>query len=237
VQTVATLDRVREVFHALRKDGERPTASKICEIVGGSKTTVLAHMKVILQELATSSGFFEVPRELIQITAEAAIAKLWTKATEMAETASEHRVQSLVTLQLALMDDLADFSAAEEAAIARAEAAEARLAVLEQELASRKTAAQQLEDMADLLKSMSKSPRKLPIDLLVSLLRPEGWHSRTEIYQQMKDHGYSGAQASKARRHGLNAKYIEEVEAEGVGPMFRLTEKGRDKDLAYSRAA
>jgi nicotinate-nucleotide pyrophosphorylase len=223
-------------LHALRQEGERPTAAQIVAIVGGSKTTVLTHMKVILQELSTTAGVFEIPRELIQLTAEAAIAKLWTKATTMAERASEHRVQSLVTLQLALMDDLADAVAAEEAAMDRAMAAEARILVLEQELAARKSAAQQLEEMADLLKSIKRSPSGLPIDRLVSLLQVEGWHSREEVYRGMRDHGFTNSQAAQARFHALTSKYIEEEKGED-GPMFRLMEKGRAKTVHRGRAA
>lgn len=61
---IATLDRVRQAAERLRRNGVRPTADRVIELIGGGKATVLEHLRTLR---ATPMVEDEVPSSVVDM--------------------------------------------------------------------------------------------------------------------------------------------------------------------------
>lgn len=227
METIATPERVREAYDALRTLGERPSATKILAILGGgSKTTVLAHLRAITESEASSEAS-NIPLELLSAAAQQMARKLWEEACRVTSASAESRLQSLLSTQANLFKELNSAYAAEEETQRRLQAANERVKELEAELKARDRVEQNLEAIRDFI-STRETQKLKPIDQLVQLLADGNPKPKADTLWLMQQLGYTIKQAKTARDHGVKYGYLKEVTSSD-GAVLVLLPKGQEK--------
>ncbi|GEM_PF-1756629 len=228
METIATLDRVREAKRQLLEARQRPSADRIIKVLqGGSKTTVLAHLQSLADEEARRSGVGDIPIEILTSSAAAFSRKLWDEATRMASAAFENRILGLLETQNALFEDLHTAAAAEETLTAALNGANERIAALETELEGRARAEQHLAKISEMLRS-KESPQYKPIIQLLRLIENGEPRPVEEVLNRMVELGHLRKQAQTARSHAIAYGYATEHD-DGAVPTLTICEKGRTK--------
>lgn len=224
METVATLERVREARTQLVEAGQRPSADRILAVLqGGSKTTVLAHLKTIADEETQKTGFSDVPLEILTSSAAALSRRLWDEANRMAGAAYENRIRGMVEAQNGLYEDLRAASAQEEALESELKNARDRIVALEAELEGRARADQHLHQIAEMLRAR-ETPQYRPIVQLLRLIEQEA-RPVEDVLRRMVELGHSRAQARTAWKHAIEYEYATERDP-GNGPTLSITTKG-----------
>ncbi len=224
METVATLERVRTARTQLLESGQRPSADRVLAVLqGGSKTTVLAHLKTIAAEENQQTGFGDVPLEILTSSAAALSRRLWDEANRMAGAAYENRIRAMVEAQNGLYEDLRAAAAREEALESELESARDRIVALEAELEGRARADQHLHQIAEMLRAR-ETPQYRPIVQLLRLIEQEA-RPVEEVLRRMVELGHSRGQARTAWKHALDYEYAREGTS-GSGPTLSITTKG-----------
>lgn len=224
MQTVATFERVKEAYEELLRLGHRPSASRVVAMVGGSKSTVLGHMRAITGDLATGAGAFDPAFDLIESAAGSMARKLWEEATRLSERRFAARLQALVAVQADIFDDLKVAVDAEENARAKLAEAQSRIAVLEAELAEKAEVVKNIDVLKDLMVMLNAPPKVSAMAQMLELLGDGKRHDKQDIYARMRAMGYEAAVVQRARYHAMQAGHIVELEQSGeLGVGFKLT--------------
>lgn len=221
--TKATLENVRTAHDQLVAEGEIPSANKVLEKTGGSKTTVLKRLGEVqggvpASDDAASAFLHEIAAPLLR--------RIWTAAKSQAEADNKRRVDALLSVQEAQQEEITTLKSSLDQWQARAISAE-------DQLRSRSDHGDQVKELmrvVDELKQMHpSSPIDRPLvdknassalatmlDLLSSQSRPM---TRDALDRAVGERGHPDAAVQKARFHAL--------EVGSIG--FCLTEKGRQK--------
>lgn len=221
--TKATLENVRTAHDQLVAEGEIPSANKVLERTGGSKTTVLKRLGEVqggvpASDDAASAFLHEIAAPLLR--------RIWTAAKSQAEADNKRRVDALLSVQEAQQEEITTLKSSLDQWQARAISAE-------DQLRSRSDHGDQVKELmrvVDELKQMHpSSPIDRPLvdknassalatmlDLLSSQSRPM---TRDALDRAVGERGHPDAAVQKARFHAL--------EVGSIG--FCLTEKGRQK--------
>lgn len=176
---VATLDKVRQAAETLRRKGVRPTADRIIELIGGSKSTVLEHLRALRSTAAEAD---ELPISVIEMV-RASLMDVY-RAGRSAEAekvrGATERLSQVVEEQDAQIEELMldnerltssneqserktrESSAAEAASTDRVRQLEAENADLKAQLAAaRASASQELRDALSRVESIVRSAADL----------------------------------------------------------------------------
>jgi DNA-binding transcriptional regulator GbsR (MarR family) len=207
---IATLERVREACTLLQASGQTLSLSNVLGITGGSKSTVLKHLKTVRDEMAAEGSVPSGDIVFLQKLADQMLPKLWSAAQSHARHPLERRIQELMAVKAGLEEDNEALQKAEEAASARAEEAERRLEALEAELKSRNAMEEQMRALATMVEALSTkrrgrtgSDRQLVAGILAEAGAPL---AREELYRRLEEKGLSNAAAQKARWHAVKAE-------------------------------
>lgn len=225
----ATFEKVEEAVRTLNGFGERPTISKVMALVGGgSRSTILAHMQTLFDRVANDRSPSNVSKIYLQSAAEPMVTKLWADARRAASLELEHRMHALVDLHEGMAEELRGAMAAEDAAKARAEAAESRLAEVEAELRARQELETHLSDLSKVVRQLrggapDESARMQLLKLVAEL---DFAPTRDEVYRRMTALGYPDATAYTARYYVVEQRYCEE---RGEAQQLYLTDLGRSR--------
>lgn len=228
MQTVATFERVKAAFDQIVGTGDRPSAAKIVALIGGSKSTVLVHLRAIAE--ADVRTIVEPGQLLLEAIVGNTTRRLWEEARKLARTELDRRIGALTAAQSDLFADLQEAVAAEEAALDQLKQATDRIAELEAELALRDSAEEHLLRLQDLILRLESTPGVPVREQLLLLLEDGALHSKQTIYGLMARLGYDAAVVQKARFHAKQAGEVEELQSQGEADMkLRLTDKGRSR--------
>lgn len=230
METTATFAKVKAAYDELRLENQRPSASKIVAMIGGSKTTVLAHLRSILEGEATSTTESDPGLAMLEASADTMTRKLWDQACRIAEQTYDSKLRSLMRDQASLFEDFQVAVRAEEDAIARAEYAETRLKSVEAELSAKTGLEDQIAALRALIGSVRKQPEIPAMSQLLIMLSSGRRKSKDDIYLRMAEIGYDSGKIHQARYHAVESEYVEELPPAGSGGTgFRLTAKGKSK--------
>ncbi|NGP16516.1 hypothetical protein [Devosia aurantiaca] len=198
----ATLSAVREVWEEFARQGQVPTLREIRAITEGSQSTIAKHVQTILGE-REEVELPDTAEAFLRASSESIAKRLWKEAEQLVSQRYEQRIESILSIQVGLLNALRASEENETAALSRAEAAEVEVARLQEELAARASAEEQMARLAQML-----SPKKRkPVDELLALIY-HGMTDQTLIYDRMEDQGFTRQQASVARGHAKSAGYI-----------------------------
>lgn len=236
METIATFELVRWAYEQLRTKG-RPSADKIIDLIGGgSKSTVLGHMRTIAEEEAKAAGAPDIPLELLTRTATAMAGKLWTQATTMADAAYAGKFETLLTVQNGLFEELKTAAVKEEALEEQLRIAKVRISQLEGQLVERANADQHLAEISRMLRSKA-APQHTPIIQFLRLIESGRPRNREDVFARMIELGHTIKQARTARHHALKEEYAKETPVAKGGAKIAITELGRGKLPDATRAA
>ena len=228
MQTVATFERVKAAFDQIVGTGDRPSAAKIVALIGGSKSTVLVHLRAIAE--ADGRVTVEPGQQLLESIVGNTTRRLWDEACKLARTDLDRRIGALTAARSDLFLDLQQAVAAEEEALDKLKQASDRIAELEAELALRDTAEEHLGRLQDLIVRLERTPGVPAREQFLLLLKDGAQHSKQTIYGLMASLGYDAAVVQKARFHAKQAGEVEELQSQGEADMkLRLTDKGRSR--------
>ena len=225
MKTIATLERVRQVHDELRMIGiQHPSAEAIIgHLGGGSKRTVLTHMKTVSKELAVAGTGREIPLEVLRGSAEKLTRTLWDAACAMAEAAHQSRFEMLLETQNARFEELLHAATVEEALRDQLQAATDRIEELEGQLRDRDRAEDHLVAIAAMLRTQG-GPAHPPIVQLLRLLNAGGPRTRDDLLGLMVEAGHTRKQGRTALTEARERGYAAEGD-DGVS----ITEAGSER--------
>lgn len=232
--TKATFDRVREAVYFLQRQGEKPSASRVRELVGGgSQTTILGHMQALYAQIADQPRSSEMAEAFLTRTATKMVEEVWAEATRMASPEMNNRLQTLADLNDGLGESLQDLVVENEALTQRIESLEAELVAAEMriadaigELAGRNELEAHLSELSVLVNHLKRGlPLKAAMLQAIELVAeaPAGM-DREELNRRMLSIGYPNRSARQARKNIVENEFVEE---RGVPPRLYLLDKGR----------
>lgn len=226
MREIATLDRVRRAQEALRAAKvEHPSADAIIKhIGGGSKGTVLGHMRTLAEEAARAAPDGEIPLELLRSSADRMVRQLWESACAMASKAHETKMEAMLSSQAARYAELQAAALVEEDL--RTQLAESKARI--EELEKQGYAEQQLETILMALRA-DRGPVHPPIVQLLRLLDARQPRTREDLFKLMVEAGHSRKQAGTALSEARKRGFANEQDGGAL-----ITEAGTDR-LRYGR--
>lgn len=221
--TKATLENVRTAHDQLVAEGEIPSANKVLERTGGSKTTVLKRLGEVqggvpASDDAASAFLHEIAAPLLR--------RIWTAAKSQAEADNKRRVDALLSVQEAQQEEITTLKSSLDQWQARANSAE-------DQLRSRSDHGDQVKELMRVVDELKQMHPSSPIDrplvdknassalatMLDLLSSQSGPMTRDALDRAVGERGHPDAAVQKARFHAL--------EVGSIG--LCLTEKGRQK--------
>lgn len=222
--TKATLENVRSAHDELVAQGEIPSANKVLERTGGSKTTVLKRLGEV------QSGVPALPDDtaaaFLHEIAAPMLRRVWTAAKTQVETESRRRFDALLVVQEAQQQEIGSLAETLEHWKARA-------TVAEEQLRSQSDHGDQVKELMRLVDELKQFHAGTPADrplidrkarsalatILELLARESAPLTRESLDRAVADLGHPDAAVQKARFHAL--------ENGSIG--LCITEKGRRK--------
>lgn len=229
----ATLENVRKAYDELQAAGITPSAARILEKTGGSKSTVLGHLATIRAETATPAFASDGNGVFLEKLAGQLAQKLWGAAQEQARHQYETQIRRLSALCSELMSEVEELRSAEEASSARAVTAEKRLERVQAELDSQSSTAARLEHIATAVNALTarsehgdQRPTTPTMQAMLEVLHAANEPvPKDQLYATLIGTGHDRSDVQKARFHAIKSGYIQPED----GDRIVLTTKGKAK--------
>ena len=211
---------MRSAYDELARAGQIPSAASVLKLTGGSKSTVVRLLRAVRTERILAKPKPDVPLALLQAVGEPLVRQLWGAAEQMAIKLHEARIADLTVVLNGMSEDLRMLEAAED-----------RIAELEEQLASREDFEGQLRNLKAIVEEMGRGrapskPAAGAVNSVLNIIVAGGSApvSKQEIDRQMVLAGYNEAASQKARWHAVNGGF-----ARIVGEAMQLTDEGKRK--------
>ena len=197
----------------------------IALIEGGSKTTVLTHMRRLMDENGSFDTLSAARRSSFSDVLDPLLERILETAVRLSREEAQERLETLAALNAGLALSIEEISSDLEEALRRAEVAEARVARLETEAARRDEFGKHLTHLSSAIRALKGEEPVKPAMLrhVEMLATATDGPSRADMQRRLSSEGYTDKQIQAARHHGVKNGYIEE---RGEPPRLFLTDKG-----------
>lgn len=223
-RTVADYESVAAAVLRLTEMGEKPTAGKVIAFVGGSKTTVLRHMRELAERTANGTADHYDTRGLVGELTEPMVTRIVAEARRLAREEIHKNLHLLTELYAGMAESLDELTRDLQTAVARAEAAEADLARLETEMDQRVEMEEHLAALSRVVQTLKGRPDTSPTLAAVRIVHElADGPDRKELHRRLSAAGYTDKEGHAARHRAVKSEYIEES---GVPPRLHVTERG-----------